>query len=131
MEKGNINRKQKQKGKEDKNILIVNNMNPKVGYKREDKDKGRETINKIRTTSIDKEKNSQRFRFKGSSIRDMRKMAMKVIASEVIKRYNTSTDEFNDVVLDSLICNKNCHIVAIFKDYMIYDFVDEFLKRYI
>ncbi len=129
MEKGNINRKPKQKGKEDKNILIVNNMNPKVGYKREEKDPKRETYNKMRTTSMDKEKNTQRFRFKGSSIRDVRKMAMKVISNEVVKRYNTSNDEYHDVILDSLICNKNCHIVAIFKDYMIYDFVDEFLKR--
>jgi|LauGreDrversion4_2_1035121.scaffolds.fasta_scaffold953491_1 hypothetical protein len=129
MEKGNVNRKSKQKGKEDKNILIVNNMNPKVNYKREEKEPRRETFNKMRTTSNDKEKSTQRFKFKGSSIRDVRKMAMKVISNEVIKRYNTSNDEYHDVVLDSLICNKNCHIVAIFKDYMIFDFVDEFLKR--
>ena len=36
---------------------------------------------------------------------------------------------YNNLILESIMFNKNCHIVAIFKDYMILDYVDEFLKR--
>ena len=32
--------------------------------------------------------------------------------------------------MDVLVFNKNCHLVTIFKDYMILDYIDEFLKRY-
>lgn len=34
------------------------------------------------------------------------------------------------LLTDSLLMNKNTHYVAIFKDYMIFDFKDEFLKRF-
>ena len=36
---------------------------------------------------------------------------------------------YNNLILENLMFNKNCHIVAVFKDYMIIDYIDEFLKR--
>jgi hypothetical protein len=32
--------------------------------------------------------------------------------------------------MEALIFNKNAHLVALFKDYMIIDYIDEFLKRF-
>ena len=36
---------------------------------------------------------------------------------------------YNNLILENILFNKNCHIVAVFKDYMILDYIDEFLKR--
>ena len=58
-------------------------------------------------------------------------MAMKGLSNIMAYKYNTNSNSFNGNIVDSLICNKNCHVVSIFKDYMIYDFIDEFLKRYL
>ncbi len=33
-------------------------------------------------------------------------------------------------IITNIILNKNCHIVSLLKDSMIYDFIDEFLKKY-
>ena len=129
MEKANVNKKQRiTKSKEEKNILVINNQ--KSNYKRDDKEKSKESINKIHNPSIYKENNNSfKLRIKGNNLRDVRKMAMRGIANQISNRYNSTLEEFNETIVDSLICNKNCHVVAIFKDYMIYDFVDEFLKR--
>ena len=127
--KANVNKKQRiTKSKEEKNILVINNQ--KSNYKRDDKEKSKESINKIHNPSIYKENNNSfKLRIKGNNLRDVRKMAMRGIANQISNRYNSTLEEFNETIVDSLICNKNCHVVAIFKDYMIYDFVDEFLKR--
>ena len=34
------------------------------------------------------------------------------------------------LIMENLIFNKNSHLVTVFKDYMIYDFIEELLKRY-
>ena len=34
------------------------------------------------------------------------------------------------LIMEILIFNKNSHLVTIFKDYMIWDYVEEFLKRF-
>ena len=39
-------------------------------------------------------------------------------------------DNYLNMIMDVLVFNKNCHLVTIFKDYMILDYIDEFLKRY-
>jgi hypothetical protein len=45
------------------------------------------------------------------------------------KKYHTSKSDFDGQIIENLIYNKNCHIVSVFKEYMILDFIDEFLKR--
>jgi len=46
------------------------------------------------------------------------------------KFYNLYPAELNKIVVENLIFNKNCHMVSVFKDHMIFDYVDEFLKRF-
>ena len=48
----------------------------------------------------------------------------------IIKKYNCTISEFNLIILKKLLYNINCHIVSVFKDYMIYDYIDEYLRRF-
>ena len=49
-------------------------------------------------------------------------------------KYGTKQDKLKynyiGLVMEALIYNKNAHLVALFKDYMIIDYIDEFLKRF-
>lgn len=42
----------------------------------------------------------------------------------------TSREFYNTKVINDIIYNEPTHIVSVFKDYLIYDDVSEFLKRY-
>jgi hypothetical protein len=56
----------------------------------------------------------------------------KKIYKKFHKNYNSKSNNFiklNDLIINEFIFNKNTHIVSIFKDHMIFDFIDEFLKR--
>ena len=48
------------------------------------------------------------------------------------KKYNYKSRllSFNEYILSQLLYNKNTHLVSVFKDYMIYDYKEEFLRRY-
>ena len=39
-------------------------------------------------------------------------------------------DNYMNLIIEVLVFNKNYHLVTVFKDFMILDYVDEFLKRY-
>jgi hypothetical protein len=54
---------------------------------------------------------------------------MFAIQKNLIRRHSSSLADYNDIIIDNLIYNKNCHLVSVFKDYMITDYIDEFLKR--
>ena len=41
----------------------------------------------------------------------------------------TSKDFYNVKIVNDIIYNEPTHIVAVFKDYLIYDDLSEFLKR--
>ena len=43
---------------------------------------------------------------------------------------NIFKTNYMNLIMEVLVFNKNCHLVTIFKDFMILDYVDEFLKRY-
>jgi len=45
------------------------------------------------------------------------------------KKYSTNRDYYNLKIVNDLIYNENTHIVSIFKDYLILDDINEFLKR--
>ena len=49
-------------------------------------------------------------------------------------KYGTKSNNLNynylGLIMKTLIFNKNTHLVSVFKDYMIIDYVEEFLKRY-
>lgn len=53
-----------------------------------------------------------------------------LIARNLSKKYITSKDSYNLKVINDIIYNENSHIVALFKEYLIYDDISEFLKRF-
>ena len=53
-------------------------------------------------------------------------LSKKLLAS----KYMTTMDSFNIKIINDIISNENNHIVSIFKDYLIYDDTNEFLKRF-
>lgn len=52
-----------------------------------------------------------------------------MIAENLHKKYMTSRDFYNVKIINDIIYNEATHIVAVFKDYLIYDDLSEFLKR--
>lgn len=46
------------------------------------------------------------------------------------KKYLTSKDYYNVKVINDIIYNEDCHIVSVFKDYLIKDDLSEFLRRF-
>ena len=47
----------------------------------------------------------------------------------LLKNYNYTTDKYNLLCINYLLSNKSCRLVSIFKEKMIIDYIDEFLKR--
>ena len=128
MEKPTLNKKTRTTQSKDEKKKHSEN-NPKINYKKEDKQIIKENISKTKYASISNEKNSSRLKIKGNNLVDVRKIAMKLVSNTLANKYSSNSEDHSDGIVEALICNKNCNVVAIFKDYMIYDFVDEFLKR--
>lgn len=53
-----------------------------------------------------------------------------VISYNLELKYLTSREYYNTKIINDVIYNENTHIVSVFKDYLIYDDVSEFLKRH-
>ena len=51
------------------------------------------------------------------------------IQSNLSKKYSSNKDFYNLKIVNDLIYNENTHVVSIFKDYLILDDINEFLKR--
>ena len=51
------------------------------------------------------------------------------IKDSLEKKYLTGKDYYNVKIVNDIIYNETSHVVSIFKDYLIYDDVSEFLKR--
>lgn len=55
------------------------------------------------------------------------------LCSQVFKRlrkkHNTNTKIHNNMIIDSLVYNKNTHLAIEFKDEILYEYKDEYLKR--
>lgn len=52
------------------------------------------------------------------------------IKENLEKKYLTSREYYNVKIINDIIYNENTHVVSAFKDYLIYDDVSEFLKRF-
>jgi hypothetical protein len=52
-----------------------------------------------------------------------------VIRNNLELKYLTSREYYNTKIVNDVIYNENTHIVSVFKDYLIFDDVSEFLKR--
>ena len=48
---------------------------------------------------------------------------------KIIKNYNCTKKKYEKYIINNLLNNANCHLVSIFKERMLTDFVDEFLRR--
>ena len=66
---------------------------------------------------------------KSKTYKELYKIAM----NQTHKRYGAKAKlkyQYIGMIMENLIFNKNTHLVSTFKDYMIWDYVEEFLKRY-
>ncbi|CDW88617.1 UNKNOWN [Stylonychia lemnae] len=52
-----------------------------------------------------------------------------LIQNHLSKKYSSNREYYNLKIVNDLIYNENTHIVSIFKDYLILDDINEFLKR--
>jgi hypothetical protein len=56
---------------------------------------------------------------------------LKLVHNIIYKKYfNTFKNKYNLHVINRILSNCKCHIVALFKDFLLYDDDAEFLKRY-
>ena len=53
-----------------------------------------------------------------------------IITASLGRKYLTTRESYNTKVVSDIIYNENTHIVSVFKDYLIYDDISEFLKRF-
>ncbi len=53
-----------------------------------------------------------------------------LISANLCKKYITSKDSYDLKVINDIIYNESSHIVAVFKEFLIYDDVSEFLRRF-
>jgi len=60
-----------------------------------------------------------------------KKLLIKHARIKLSEAHNSNMYTFAANTLENLIYNKNCHVVSVFKESMIMDYLEEFLKRYI
>ena len=68
-------------------------------------------------------------KIKSKTFKEIKKIAM----NRIYKRYGAKAKikyQYIGFIMENLIFNKNTHLVTTFKDYMIWDYIEEFLKRY-
>ena len=53
-----------------------------------------------------------------------------LIINEQLKKHNSTPNQKNIMIINDIIDTKTNHYLAVFKDYLIADYIDEFLKRY-
>ena len=74
-------------------------------------------------------KNKSKTKLDYKKYKELKKLAM----NNIYKRYGPNSQikyKYKGLIMENLIFNKNSHLVAIFKDYMIWDYIEEFLKRF-
>ena len=68
--------------------------------------------------------------FHGIKIKDSDDLYL-LVADNLKKKYMTGKDFYNVKIINDIIYNEPTNTVAIFKDYLIFDDLSEFLKRLI
>ena len=63
------------------------------------------------------------------SLKDYIKKLYYLSNLKIRKQYNCTKKQFEKNIITYLLNNANCHLVSIFKERMLTDFVDEFLRR--
>lgn len=59
---------------------------------------------------------------------NLQNLSKKILANKYYHSFE-ARNSYNNQLLDVLLYNKNTHFVSVFKDYMVYDYIEEFLKR--
>ena len=54
----------------------------------------------------------------------------KVISKILLMNHSKNPNEYNIIIINHLINNSSNHLVSLFKDYLIYDEMSEFLNRF-
>ena len=54
----------------------------------------------------------------------------KVISKTLLMNHSKNPNEYNTIIINHLINNSSNHLVSLFKDYLIYDEMSEFLNRF-
>ena len=67
---------------------------------------------------------------KKTNLPNSTKQLIKEILINNIKKHNSTPNIKNTMLINDLIESKENHFVAVFKDYLISDYIEEFLKRY-
>ena len=78
---------------------------------------------------FNEEKPEPIIKVKAKTFKELKKIAM----NRIHKRYGAKGKlkyQYIGFIMENLIFNKNTHLVSTFKDYMIWDYVEEFLKRF-
>ena len=55
----------------------------------------------------------------------------KIANSNLLFKHITDNTAFSIRCLNDIVYNEKAHVVSVFKDYLIYDDMSEFLKRYV
>ena len=100
---------------------------PKIQYFQHEKFNSNEIPNniKVNLSSTLKYIIKRKSQKKGRNINN----AISKIISNNLRRYNTNSKIVNIMIVNNLINCKSCHFLAVFKDYLITDYVEEFLRR--
>ncbi|CDW89624.1 UNKNOWN [Stylonychia lemnae] len=64
------------------------------------------------------------------SVLDPPKSLSQIVIQNLNKKYLTSREYYASKVINDIIYNEQIHIVSVFKDYLIFDDISEFLKRF-
>ena len=59
-----------------------------------------------------------------------KKLTIRDFINQNLQNHNSNELKIGIKDINDLIDSKNCHLVAVFKDYLISDYIDEFLRRY-
>ena len=63
------------------------------------------------------------------SLKDCIKKLYYLSHLKVLKNYNCTPKQYEKIIVEYLLNNVDCHLVSIFKEKMLTDYVDEFLRR--
>jgi len=63
------------------------------------------------------------------SVREGPKGLSQIVKDTLNKKYLTSREYYNVKIINDIIYNEATHVVSVFKDYLIFDDVSEFMKR--
>ena len=61
---------------------------------------------------------------------ESKKNNFSLIQKNLFMRYNTTPEQFDNIRLENVIQSKYCHELAVFKEKILFNYTEEFLKRY-